>query len=327
MSLARAVARSNNAKIGDAATTYAAQASCPTSCAFLNGGGCYAENGRIAAAMTIPLNAAAQDAHASTLDVARAEAREIDQLEVEVDWPMRLHTVGDCATDDAAILVGEASERYMNCGGGPVWTYTHAWRDVDRASWGKVSVLASCETTADFDAARERGYAPSIVVDEFPGRRKYLQDGEWILPCPAQTTADVTCSSCRLCFDDDRLFRLNAAIGFAVHGTLSVQKAALKALRTPDDPDRRLTSKDHANRLKGELGRWPTARELMDAADVTHASAWEMLKRLQAKEKEAETRAALGPRLERSPRARRSFADPADMPFQGRRGDGPRSKM
>jgi hypothetical protein len=42
-----AVARSSNEKIGDCATTYAAQASCPSSCAFFNGGGCYAEAGHV----------------------------------------------------------------------------------------------------------------------------------------------------------------------------------------------------------------------------------------------------------------------------------------
>ena len=278
--LARAISKSANEKLGDAATTYAAQQSCPTDCVFFNGGGCYAENGRIAASTTIPLNAAAELAGASALDVARAEAAAIDAMKVVPGRPMRLHTVGDCASDEAARTVSAAAERYMERGGGPVWTYTHAWRVVERASWGRVSVLASCEDVDQFDYARERGYAPSIVVDEFPGRRKFLLDGEYIIPCPAQTTDGVNCSSCRLCFDDDRLFELNAAVGFAVHGTMMVRKAALKALEDPGDPDRRLTSRDHALRMRDELGRWPATRELANAAGVSMASAWQMLLRL-----------------------------------------------
>ena len=48
-----------NAKLGKAATTYAAQGSCPTSCRFFNGGGCYAEHGKLGQFITAPLNRAA----------------------------------------------------------------------------------------------------------------------------------------------------------------------------------------------------------------------------------------------------------------------------
>lgn len=282
--IAKAVALSGNTKIGEAATTYAAQVSCPDSCVFKDGGGCYAENGRIAAAMTIPLNLAASSGSATSLDVAKAEAAAIDELQVVTGRPMRLHTVGDCPTDEAAQIVSAAAERWMDGGGGPVWTYTHAWRDVDRDSWGRVSVLASCETESDIQEAWTQGYAASIVVEEFPGRTRYPLDGPGefsVIPCPAQTTDGVTCSSCRLCFDENRLYWDGLAIGFHVHGTASVVKAATKALRDPDDPDRRLTSRDHALRLRDELGRWPTARELCVAADVIDTTAREMLGKLE----------------------------------------------
>lgn len=282
--IAKAFARSTNAKIGDAAVTYAAQVSCPESCVFKDGGGCYAENGRIAASMTIPLNREAAHEHATALDVARGEAVEIDRIQVVPGRPMRLHTVGDCASDDAAEIVAAAAARYVERGGGTVWTYTHAWRDVARDSWGDVSVFASCETEQDVQEAWGRGYAASIVVEEFPGRKRYPLDGPGefkVIPCPAQTTEGVTCSSCRLCLDENRLYWDGLVIGFHVHGTASVVKAATKALRDPDDPGRKLTSRDHALRLLGELGRWPSVRELCDAAGVTYASAREMLKRLQ----------------------------------------------
>lgn len=283
--LATATSSSRNKKIGDCAVTYAAQASCPASCAFKGGGGCYAENGRIFAGVTKPLNETAAALHASPLDVARAEAEAIDALTVVGGRPLRLHTVGDCPDDECARIVSAAAERYMERGGGQVWAYTHAWRDVDRDSWGKVSVLASCETDADLTEAWARGYAGSIVVEEFPGRKRYALDGPgaWkIIPCPAQMTEGAACSSCRLCFDENRLYWAGLVIGFAVHGTASTVKAAVKALRDPDDPGRRLTSRDHALRLLGELGRWPTVRELCVAADVVDASAREMLARLAA---------------------------------------------
>lgn len=167
--LATATAKSGNAKIGDAAATYAAQASCPSYCAFFNGGGCYAENGQIYSSVTKRLNDDAHATRATALDVARAEADAIDRLPVLQCWdkPIRLHTVGDCTTDETAQIVAAAAERYMQRGGGPAWCYTHAWRIVDRASWGRVSVLASCETPEQVELARARGYATALVVEQF----------------------------------------------------------------------------------------------------------------------------------------------------------------
>lgn len=285
--LAIATARSHNEKIGDCATTYAAQVSCPTSCVFFNGGGCYAENGRIASGVTNPLNGAARLAQATAIDVAHAEAAAIDALDVVAGQPLRLHTVGDCKTDEAARIVAAAADRYMQRGGGPVWTYTHAWRTVDRASWGSVSVLASCETAEQAELARARGYAPSIVVEHFEERRRHrtcpdnARSSLDVLPCPAQTTEGVSCSSCRLCMDDVALRGRGYAIAFAIHGTNYVIKKAQQSLRTPGDDTRRLTSRDHAVAFLDEHGRLPYVRELRELADVTWATANEMLERLE----------------------------------------------
>jgi hypothetical protein len=270
---------SRNAKIGDAAASYAAQVSCPTTCAFFDGGGCYAESGGLGTAVTAPLNDAASRLGADEVDVARAEAAAIDRL--AGGRPLRMHTVGDCKTDETARIVSAAAERYLDRGGAAVWTYTHAWRTVDRESWGRVSVLASCETPADVALARVRGYAPSIVVDEFADRRRYEIDGEAVLPCPAQTS-HATCTSCRLCFNDGALLERGYAIAFAVHGTALAVKKARLSLADPTDESRKLTSRDHVLAFFAEHGEWPTSRQLMDRADVTRASAIEMLARIKS---------------------------------------------
>lgn len=244
MTLAIAKGSSGNAKLGDAATTYAAQPSCPLSCPFLDGGGCYAETGRLGMFVTRPLNEAAASSDATLLDVALAEAEAIDSLTPIGGRPLRLHTVGDCSTDEAARIVSAAAERYMECGGGQVWTYTHAWRVVARASWGRVSVLASCETPADVVRAHGRGYATAMVVDSFESDR--LHDG--VLPCP-QMTRGVSCSDCRLCMDDQGLRDRGYSIGFEVHGIPLTVRRARAALRAPDDPDRRLVAEDQLRDL------------------------------------------------------------------------------
>lgn len=252
--IAVARARSQNAKLGDASTTYAAQVSCPTTCAFFAGGGCYAETGRLGKFVTSPLNDAAAEIGASAMDVALAEAAAIQSM--ESSRPLRLHTVGDCATDETARIVAAAAEDYIERGGGPVWTYTHAWRTVARESWGTVSVLASCETPLDVVLARARGYAPSIVVEEFESAKRYPLEpsGTGVLPCPAQTHEGIGCTDCRLCFDDQALLERGYAIAFELHGVPFAIRQARQALRNPDDPDRRLTAEQ---RIRRELATNP----------------------------------------------------------------------
>lgn len=226
--LAKAVTTSGNRKIGRVSTTLAAQQSCPSSCPFRNAG-CYAERGPLGYFQVRPLNNHADEALATPIDVAIAEAEAIDEMDVVVGRPLRLHTVGDCASDEAAELVSAAAERYQERGGGQPWTYTHAWRDVERESWGEVSVLASCETPAEVLEARQRGYATALVVVSHESERRYEYDGIALIPCPAETRGR-TCAECRLCFDDGRLRDSELTIGFAIHGDAATKKRAREAL-------------------------------------------------------------------------------------------------
>lgn len=270
--LAFALPRSGNKKIGFAATTYASQASCPDSCVFRNAG-CYAEGGWVARHATAKL---AADAYA--VDVALAEAAAIDALEVVAGMPMRLHTVGDCRTDTTARIVAGAARRYMDRGGGPVWTYTHAWRTVSRSSWGQVSVFASCETADDVKAAAARGYATSIVVEDFPTDRAYDLDGVQVIPCPAQTR-DRACSSCRLCFDDDARARDGKTIGFALHGDGMTMRRARASLNGEQPP---VPTRQWIEQHLTEYHRWPSDTDVADACRVTLSSARQMLRRMRA---------------------------------------------
>jgi hypothetical protein len=213
--IARAIPRSKNGKIGDVAATYVSQASCPTVCP-LRGSGCYAEGGR-AGITTRRLNDA--DPDATALDCARAEAAEIDRLP-DGGRDLRLHVVGDCPTNGAAKIVAAAAARYVARGGGSVWTYTHAWRKVHRASWGDVSVMASVETMSDAILADAAGYAVAMVVPEHDGDRAVDDGGFKVVPCPEQTGRGVTCVDCRLCMGDGGLRDRTtpAIIALAIHG-------------------------------------------------------------------------------------------------------------
>ena len=208
-----AVEISGNSKTGKLSATYASQITCPNSCVH-KGISCYAESG-LTGFTTRRVNRNSEGFE--QLALAQLEAELIDKL--KAIRPLRVHVVGDCSTDESARIVGSAMVRYSQKHNQPAYTYTHAWRDVSVNSWLGASVLASCETVDDIKMARTRGYASTIVVQSHPENGKaYFQGGELLVPCPAQTKESVTCDSCRLCFNSQKLFDRQATIAFAPEG-------------------------------------------------------------------------------------------------------------
>lgn len=207
-------------------------ATCPTTCPFRSGG-CYAIAG------SAHLNGHALDRAAKGWpadEVSMAEARAIDALwreGVPQDGAaggrdLRLHVAGEVSSARGAQAIGEAVDRYVARGGGRAWTFTHRWREITRARWGrKLSVLASCETVADVELALERGYVPAVTVDRYPnGPRAFVFGAVRAVPCPAEVSGGkTTCSKCRLCLDDGALRRKGLAIAFAVHGSDAAEAA------------------------------------------------------------------------------------------------------
>lgn len=208
------VRESGNAKTGPVAATYAPiMQTCPESCPLRGGNGCYAEDGNVG----FHMRRKQKETEGMNGDtIAMLEAAEIrDAGPTAYGRPLRLHVSGDAVTPFRARTLADACARWN----GPVWTYTHGWRDVPRENWGSVSVLASCENTKDAARALEAGYAPAVVVAEHPADgRAETRDGVRLIPCPSQTRG-VTCDRCRLCFDADSLHRRGAAVSFAAHGT------------------------------------------------------------------------------------------------------------
>lgn len=212
-----AVEISENKKLGPISATYVSQASCPNDCPWY-GAGCYAESG-VMGYTTQRLN---RSTERDAVAIARAEADAIDGLSGE--RLLRLHVVGDTRTNRGAERIGSAAKRYAQRGmkpvkGKKVFGYSHAWKRVKRESWGEwVSMLASCETVADAKRAMTEGYAAALVVAEFERDSAYEMEGVTVLPCPAQTRDGVTCATCGLCRDDDRLREAGLVIAFAAHG-------------------------------------------------------------------------------------------------------------
>jgi hypothetical protein len=205
-----AVENSDNRKTGPVSATYVNLESCPMDCPLM-GNGCYAERGMVAA-QTARLDGG------NPVEIARAEAAGIRRLS---GWrPLRLHVSGDCRTNGAARIVSAAARAYRKRAGSPAWTYTHSWDRVERSSWAGVSVLASCDTVGQMAQARARGYATAYTYDSemvshgelvrsvigLPGAPKFVE-------CPHDTKG-IPCVNCRLCWDDQQLYRMNQTILF-----------------------------------------------------------------------------------------------------------------
>lgn len=221
------------------------QATCPDTCCFKRDSrgpkGCFADSGMSRLIMkrldTTTANAnQAIGEEVRAIDAAFA-AGPVPQDGAKGGRDLRLHVGGDAAQPELVELLCKAGERWTDRGGGAVWTYTHAWRDVSRDLWGdSISVLASIERPEDAAAVRVQGYQPAIVVDQFPnGPRVFEEAGQKYVPCPAEINpGKMTCVKCRLCLDDTVLNARGLGIAFAIHGQHHNEaRAALVQLRTP----------------------------------------------------------------------------------------------
>lgn len=220
-----AVETTANAKLGAVSATYVAQQSCPDSCVF-RGQGCFAENGFVGGNLVKPLNRGVATTM-TRVEIAQQEADMIDGLSGERD--LRLHVVGDSTTVEGTKLLAAAARRYSLRHARFVWSYTHSWSWLPRKAWGSISVLASCENTADITDARRRGYATALVMPERAAKHLYRDGHQNILPCPEQTRG-VPCARCRLCLRDDYLREAGITIAFAAHGSVGSKAKALRAL-------------------------------------------------------------------------------------------------
>lgn len=223
---------------GVAATYVSIERTCPSSCPF-KAKGCYAASG-FTRVLGKRLDAGAEQETA--LGVIRAEVELLDKAHrygVPQDGArggrdLRLHIGGETPSTAAARLLAGSAARWRMRGGGAVWTYTHNWASIPRASFGSISTLASVESPWQAQLARSLGYVPAVVVPSFPNGAKAFEYGRVkAVPCPAEVQpGKVTCSSCRLCMDDERLRSKGLGIAFSVHGKEARTAAAQIATPT-----------------------------------------------------------------------------------------------
>ncbi|MFO0663002.1 MAG: hypothetical protein U0174_03570 [Polyangiaceae bacterium] len=214
------VGKTRNEKLGIGkgyVTLAPVEGTCSPTCPFMRNG-CLARRGPGGHNARLERNAKREGLTA--LDLAKEEASLIALFAARLrrrrrELPLRIHYSGDSATSETARIVSAACATWP----GPTWTYSHAWREVARADWGPVSVLASVDLPEHAHEAMARGYAPAIVVPTFPnGKKPWKEAGISWIPCLFETRG-TTCVECRLCFDADGLLRRRQGIAFEAHGS------------------------------------------------------------------------------------------------------------
>jgi hypothetical protein len=135
-----------------------------------------------------------------------------------------LKTGGDVPNTTYAKALAKSASMYSAKHGQKVYGYTHNWRRIARSAFGSISMIASCDKTADVNIAKSQGYATALVVAEFKnGAKVFAKDGIKIVPCPSQVAdmngRDYKCSDCMLCANDKKLRQFDLTVGFMAHGT------------------------------------------------------------------------------------------------------------
>jgi hypothetical protein len=209
------VRRSENKKLStdkNVNATYASQVTCPNSCPFHNSG-CYAECGPIAYT-TKRLNASKE---IRPTMVARHEAKQIRQLDAQ--FPLRLHVVGDCKNKKSAEILAEACKEYSSKFNQKVWGYTHN-RTIPREAWGNISILRSCTSLRQAEGALKANFGAALIVDKFKSNKRYaIGRNVFGIPCPVQTGLAKSCVDCKLCLNEEGLKKTNSVILLEAHGT------------------------------------------------------------------------------------------------------------
>ena len=211
--------KSSNRKTGPIATIRSSSNSCPSTCPFNNGGGCYAASGP-EALWWKRLDESEKPEHQGWIGLS-------DQFRAAKLKPgtlLRLNTAGDlpCLPTTGEILgnVVDLMRAIFENHKVVPFTYTHHRQTehnlavVDRQNKAGFTVNLSCDSEERASMMHRRGF-PSVVVVPADDTRTSWHDADGVrfVTCPAQT-GDTTCDRCRLCTKADRA----AVVAFRAHG-------------------------------------------------------------------------------------------------------------
>ena len=214
---------SSNRKTGPIATIRVSSNTCPKSCIFNNGGGCYAAGGPEALHWRKLDRGETGGDWLHLHDQFRA-AREAGKL--KRGTLLRYATAGDLPSiPGTETLKKESVDRlrgiFQSFGLIP-FTYTHHrqtysnLRIIQEQAENGFTINLSCDSEQQASEMHSRGYAAVVVVPHDETRKAWTDDrGTRFVVCPAvRHPGKVTCDSCRLCAKHDR----RCVVAFPAHG-------------------------------------------------------------------------------------------------------------
>lgn len=214
--------RSNNVKTGPIPVSTTTAKTCPASCPFNNGGGCYAGGGPLAMHWrAVTEGKRGMQWGEFTAAIASLPEGQMWRHNQAGDLPGE----GDAIDRDALRALSEANK------GRRGFTYTHkpvignaenaaAVAEANAAGF-VVNLSGNNLAHADALAALNIGPVVAVVPEDAPEKGETPAGRRYVV-CPAQTRDDVSCATCGLCARGDRR---GVVIAFRAHGA-SKRKAA-----------------------------------------------------------------------------------------------------
>lgn len=210
-------ARSSNRKTGPIATTISSAETCPATCPFNNGGGCYATSGPLSLHWRKVTNRETGSdlwGFGDQLKAAKLEPGTLLRWNVAGDLP---HLNGVINSEALSWLVPDFKAYQLKA-----YTYTHHRQSAENlltVAWCNRSgftVNLSCDSEAQASARHREGFPAVCVVPSDDTRRAWVDEhGTRFQTCPAQLKDSVTCQTCKLCTVADRA----CVVAFRAHGT------------------------------------------------------------------------------------------------------------
>jgi hypothetical protein len=210
-------ARSSNRKTGPIATTLSSSDTCPATCPYTNGGGCYAAGGPTAI-------------HWRKLDRRESGTAILDfghQLAAAKLPPgslLRWNVAGDLPHLNGTVNLPVLQQLVGTMVSGAKlrpFTYTHHVQTssnlaaVDWCNRAGFTVNLSCDSESQASQRHREGFAAVCVVPSDDSRRSWIDaDGVRFQTCPAQLKEGITCQTCRLCTKAERA----CVVAFRAHG-------------------------------------------------------------------------------------------------------------
>lgn len=214
-------ARSSNRKTGPIATTMSSSDSCPATCPFNNGNGCYAAGGPTAIHWR---KLDKGETGGDWLNLAHQLADAVRSGKLKPGTMLRHNVAGDLPHTDGRIdsyILRQLAEMF-NVHKLVPFTYTHHKQDgnnlqaiEDCNKYWRFTVNLSCDSEQQASKRHREGF-PAVCVVPSDDTRKNWRDASGVRfqTCPAQLKEGVTCETCKLCSKADRA----CVVAFRAHG-------------------------------------------------------------------------------------------------------------